>query len=310
MKVGFQALKLINYVVKMRVLIAGGSGLIGRALQMSLQDKGHIVHCLERKQGAQFFWDPDARYLPQEHLVGHDVIINLSGQPILSGLWTKSQKEKIAQSRIQATKLLVDTINALKVKPKLFISASATGFYGDTHDEEVTEESPKGKGFLADVCEAWENEAKKVQGVRTCCFRIGLVLSSKGGALEKMLPIFRLGLGGRLGSGKQWMSWIAIDDLVNAFDFAMMHDIEGAVNIVSPVPVTNAMFTKALGAVLKRPTWFTVPEWLLKGLLGEFAEETVLCSQKVVPQVLMQAGFQFQYKDLSQALSSQIKLLP
>lgn len=275
----------------MKILIAGSSGTIGSELIPALQAAGHEVVAF-RRQGSQ-------------SLEGFDAVINLAGAPIAGGRWNSQVKEKILVSRIETTKHLVEAMRACQRPPKVLLSASATGFYGDRGDEALAEDAPQGTGFLADVCAQWEHEAKKAEefGVRVVCLRIGMVLTPKGGALYKMLRAFRLGLGAKLGSARQWVSWINIQDLVASVLWCLeTSSIKGAVNVVSPTPVSNKDFTAILAKVLNRPALFRAPRWVLRLVLGDFADEVLLSSTKALPNKLLSSGFQFQYETLEKAL--------
>jgi uncharacterized protein (TIGR01777 family) len=284
----------------MKILLVGGSGLIGEALKPYLQSQGHEVHVLSRKIGG---WNPEAGYLPNEALMGYECIINLAGHSLMGSLWTKKQKEKILQSRLVSTQLLVKTIQTLDVLPKIFISASAVGYYGSTGNEEVTEEHAAGSGFLAEVCAKWEREAAVLQGVRCAIMRIGVVLTPKGGVLKLMLPLFRLALGGRLGTGDHWMSWIAMEDLVRLFGFVLDNpNLSGPINATSPYPVTNRIFTETLAKVVRRPAFLHVPAWFLRLLPGKQADDMLLIGARVIPAKAIRAGFCFEHQNLEQAL--------
>jgi len=230
----------------------------------------------------------------------------LAGESIAKGRWTSSKKERILESRIKGTKLLCETLSTLNRPPEVLVSASAIGYYGDRGEEVVTETAPLGTGFLANVCQKWEamTESASRKGVRVVNLRIGLVLSASGGALSQMLLPFKMGLGGTLGSGKQYMSWISIDDLLGAILHALTRkEISGPVNVVSPNPVTNREFTRKLGHVLRRPTPFPLPKFMLKLLFGEFADEALLVSTRVMPIKLLDTAFIFQYPELENGLS-------
>ena len=235
-----------------------------------------------------------------------DAVVHLAGESI-AGRWTDHKKSKIESSRVQGTKLLSESLAKLKKKPEVLIAASAIGYYGDRGDEILTEESARGRGFLADVGAQWEKatEAANEAKIRVCNIRIGLVLGIDGGALQKMLLPFKLGIGGKIGDGKQYWSWIAIDDLVKIIYFLLCkEDINGPVNAVAPNPVTNSEFTYALGRVLNRPTLLPLPGFVARGLLGQMADETILSSTRVEPQKLLDAGYNFKYLELEQALAS------
>lgn len=294
----------------MKILISGASGFIGNELINFLRTCGHHVSLLVRDHKAvtegQFLWDPSKNLIDEAAFEGIDAVINLSGENIAGGRWSQERKNKILESRIQATSLLAKTLYKLKNPPSIFLSASAIGFYGDRGDNICNENTINGNGFLAHVCQEWEAAASPAidKGIRTVFLRFGVVLSKNGGALAKMLLPFKLGLGGALGSGKQYMSWVAIDDVVAIILFALTNAaIEGPVNVVSPNPVTNYQFTKALGQALGRPTFFNVPAFVLRLILGaEMANEFLLSSTRVDPLKLTQEGYSFIYPDLLTAL--------
>ncbi len=296
----------------MKIVIAGASGLIGRALLPALRDRGHEVIRLVRipARGAdEIFWRPENRELDGEQLVGTDAIINLAGENIAGGRWTAARRERILASRVDATRTLVTTCAKMKQKATVFINASAVGFYGDAGDDEVTEASPAGHGFLPETCLIWETNAESAAraGMRTVLLRFGVVLAANGGALAKMLPVFRLGLGGRMGAGSQWMSWVSIDDAVGAAMHALDHSAcSGAVNVVAPEPVTNADFTATLARVLNRPAAFPVPSWLLRAVFGQMAVETILASTRARPGRLSATGYVFRFTDLEAALRAAV----
>lgn len=295
----------------MTFLIAGATGLLGRALTAFLRTQGHTVIRLVRRptQAAdEVFWEPAKRRLDANAVRGVDGIINLSGAGVADGRWSPERRDAILRSRVDSTRTLVEAIAAVKSerqRPFVFISASATGFYGDRKDDVLDETATRGNGFLADVCEAWEREAMAAEalGVRVVRLRTGVVLTPAGGALAKLLPVFRLGLGGRLGAGKRWMSWISLDDVVGAIYHAVLdRRCDGAVNVVAPEAVTNAEFTRTLGRVLRRPTVLPVPPCVLRTALGELAEETVLASARVLPVKLQEAGYVFRHGNLEDGL--------
>lgn len=299
----------------MRVAISGASGLVGAALSRYLSAQGATVIPLVRTRSGDpeaIFWDPMNGQIEADKLEGLDAIVNLSGENIAGKLWNAGQKEKIRQSRIKGTNLLVQTVKQLHSGPRTFFSASAIGFYGDRGSELLTEASTAGSGFLAEVCEEWEAAANNLNatGVRVINGRIGMVLSTEGGALQKMLLPFQLGAGGNLGSGQQYMSWIELADLVRAIHFCLGTDISGAVNLVAPTPVTNAQFTKAMGRVLSRPTILPAPAMALRMLLGDLADQLLLCSQRVVPVVLEKKQFDFAYPDIDRALAAALGKTP
>lgn len=292
----------------MKVLITGSHGLVGSRLTSFLTSQGHEVVRLGRSKAAdgQVLWDPAAGKINDRALEGFDAVVHLAGDNIASGRWTKEKKRSIRDSRIQGTKLLSETLASLARPPKVLISASAIGYYGDRGEEVLTEESEPGKGFLAEVCGQWEAAtlAAKNRGIRVAELRIGVVLSPEGGALKQMLPPFRMGAGGRLGSGKQYMSWVAIDDLVGIIQHVMTHDeLEGPINAVAPNPVTNNEFTAALGASLHRPTIFPIPGLAVNLLLGEMANELLLASARVQPKRLLSTGYLFRHPHIAPLLN-------
>lgn len=290
----------------MRIAISGASGLVGSALVPALETAGHEVIRLVRRRtesSAELEWDPAAGRLATEALAGVDAIVNLSGATI-GRRWTARRKREILDSRVGATSLLASTAAALEPCPSVLLCASGVGIYGDCGDEIVTEESETGGGFLAEVGIAWEaaaNPARKA-GIRVVNFRHGLVLSREGGALARMLIPFKLGLGGRIGSGTQWWSWVEIDDLVGAYQFALKSEIDGPVNLVSPNPATNAQLTRALGKAVRRPTLVPFPAVAARTIFGEMADEALLAGQRALPARLLEAGFAFRYPELDAAL--------
>lgn len=290
----------------MRILIAGASGLVGKSLTIFLQARGHTVIKLSRTlKEKTIVWSPEKGELNAESLEGFDAIINLAGEGIADGRWTAEKKQRILNSRVASTKLLATVILRLKEPPKVFINASAIGFYGDQRDRIVDETSAAGESFLSDVCMKWEEATApiKEKGVRVALLRTGIVLSKKGGTLAKMLTPFSFGLGGRIGSGCQYMSWVSLNDLIHIIEFTLKNDmIEGPVNAVSPRPVTNEEFTKTLGKVLKRPTWVLMPAFLARLIFGEMADELLLASTRVHPAKLQQAGYSFCEPTLEGAL--------
>ena len=291
----------------MNVLVTGSHGLIGSALTTALETGGHSVRRLIRSAPAgesEFRWDPDAGRLDPAALEGLDGVVHLSGETV-AGRWTSSKKKRILESRVKSTMHLSEALARLERPPSVLVSASAVGYYGDRGDELLTESSTPGSGFLADVVKQWEaaSEPAERAGIRVVRTRFGIVLSSVGGALKTMLPLFRLGLGGKLGSGRQYMSWIAIDDVAGAIGQALADEsLSGPVNTVAPNPVTNEEFTRTLGRVLHRPTVFAVPSIALRLALGEFATESALGGARVVPAKLSAAGYEFRHQQLEQAL--------
>jgi hypothetical protein len=291
----------------MRVALSGSSGFIGSALVPSLAREGHRVIRLVRALTAgpeQIPWDPETGRLDPAQLEGVDAIVHLAGEPVV-GRWTRAKKARIHDSRVRGTRLLAETMSQLAHPPKVLVCASAIGYYGDRGEERLTEESPAGAGFLAEVCENWEAaaQAARAKGVRVVSLRIGVVLSPRGGALKMMLPAFRLGVGGRLGDGRQYFSWVALDDVVGAIQHALITDgLAGPVNAVAPTPVTNAEFTRTLGRVLRRPVVFPVPTLALRLLFGELADEGLLASARVEPRRLLSSGYRFVAPELEPAL--------
>ena len=294
----------------MNITLTGASGLIGRRLLADLQRAGHSLTVLSRHPAANLapgiacvVWDPMQGPPPQESLLQTDAVIHLAGEPVAQR-WTQDVKRRIRDSRVIGTRNLVQGIANLRNKPKIMISASAIGYYGSRGEEVLRESSPPAGTYLADVCTSWEKEAATAEplGLRVVQIRIGLVLDAHGGALKSMLPPFRLALGGRLGDGQQWMSWIHLADLAALFEFALDHPVRGPLNGVAPHPVRNADFTQALAQAVHRPAVFPMPIAALKLLFGEMSE-ILLASQRVLPAAPQAAGFQFQFPELSSALS-------
>ena len=291
----------------MRIAIAGASGLVGKALTPLLEAEGHDVVRLVRSwpKAGEIEWHPNQDSIDTGKLEGFDAIINLAGENVAEGRWTDEKKKKIHDSRVNGTHLLSEAIAKLTTKPRCFLCASATGIYGDRGDETLDEQSESGGGFLAGVCREWEKATEPAHraGVRVVNFRFGPILARAGGMLEKMLTPFRMGLGGKIGSGKQYISWVAIEDAVAVIKRALNDEsIRGPLNVVSPKPVTNERFTRALGEVLSRPTVMAMPAFAARLAFGEMADEMLLVSQKVIPKKLQAAGFQFEYSDLETAL--------
>ena len=293
----------------MRFLISGASGLLGTALIASLSETDHEIVRLTRPDTpagpGRIVWDPAAIALDTVQLEGFDVVVHLAGENVAGGRWSQAKKERIRNSRVDGTSLLANSLKCLKKPPKVFVMASATGYYGSRGDEKLPESSAPGSGFLADVTREWESAADVLAGTsaRVVKLRIGVVLAPKGGALSKMLLPFKLGLGGKFGSGRQYMSWIALDDLIGIIHHAIANEsLSGPVNAVAPTPVTNAEFTKTLGRVLRRPTMAAVPAFVLRLAVGEMADEMLLLSAPVVPQKLTESGYEFLHPDLENAL--------
>ncbi len=301
----------------MRVLITGASGLVGSALAEALRGAGHTVARLVRPgkplHPGDVRWDPIAGELDRPAAEGADVLVNLAGASIAAGRWNSERKKLLRASRVDATRNLVTGLLQLHARPKVFLSASAVGYYGNRGDERLTDESAPGNDFLARLACDWEKEAARAAdfGMRTAMLRFGVILAAHGGALERMLLPFRLGLGGRLGTGSQWMSWLTLSDAVGLIRYALdTPDVSGPVNAVAPNAVTNAEFTKALGKVLRRPTLFPAPAFALRLLLGEMAEALLLSSQRVVPKKLKDRGYRFQHSELEPALRALLAQAP
>lgn len=294
----------------LRVAITGASGLIGSALTKHLTAKGHTVTPLVRDGSAGIAWDPAAGTIDSASLEGLDAVVHLAGAGIGDKRWTPERRALIKDSRVDGTRLLSNALAGLNQPPKVLLSGSAMGYYGDRGDEILTEASAPGTGFLPEICIAWEAETAPAEaaGIRVAHLRTGLVLSKDGGALAKMLPLFKFFLGGRMGSGKQWWSAISIDDEVGMIDWLLHSEVSGPVNLVGPEPTTNATFTKTLGAVLGRPTLLPVPAFGPKLLLGgELAENLLFTSARLLPTVATDAGYQFRHPTLESALEDVAK---
>jgi uncharacterized protein (TIGR01777 family) len=290
-----------------RIAITGASGLIGTALVGHLKSEGHTVQRFVRRPVVapdEIQWDPKTGYVDIEALRGVDAVIHLAGVGVGDKRWSKKYKAEILNSRLLGTTAIAKAVT--EVKPQVFISASAIGWYGESGNRAVVESDRVGDDFLAAVCREWEAAADLAQGVRTVKIRTGLVLDPTGGALGKMLPLFRLGLGGKLGNGKQWWSWITLHDVIRAISFLLENKIEGPVNLTSPNPVTNQEFTSALARAMHRPALFPAPAIGLKIALGGFSSE-ILGSKKVMPQELTNAGFTWNYPHITNALTALIE---
>jgi uncharacterized protein (TIGR01777 family) len=292
-----------------KIVVSGASGLIGSALVPRLRAGGHEVLRLVRRepQGLdEVRWDPVRGRLDPDDLAGVEAAVNLAGAGI-SRRWTQSYKRTLRDSRVRSTALLAETLAALTPAPQVLLSGSAVGFYGDTGDRATDETGPRGEGFLAELAEAWEQAASPAgdAGIRVCRIRTGIVLSRRGGALRLQLPVFKAGLGGRLGNGRQYISWITLDDEVAAIAFLLgATDVAGPVNLVSPDPVTNRAFTAALGKAVHRPAVAAVPPFALRLALDGFADEGLLIGQRTVPKALLDAGFTFRHPQLPEALTA------
>jgi len=295
----------------MRILVTGSSGLIGSALVPFLTASGHRVIRLIRSQsqtptrGESWGWDPDRGTILSAGREEPDGVVHLAGENIAGGRWTQRRKALIRDSRVKGTRVLSDLIGRRSPPPKVLVCASAVGYYGDRGDEILTEESAPGSAFLPDVCREWEAACQPAadRGIRVVNLRLGMVLSPAGGALGKMLTPFKLGAGGVIGSGSQYMSWIALDDVASAIHAALTQDsLRGPVNAVAPNAITNRDFTRTLGRVLSRPTLFPMPAFAARLALGEMADALLLASARVVPVRLLESGFSFRYPDLEGAL--------
>jgi uncharacterized protein (TIGR01777 family) len=290
----------------MRILVSGASGPIGAALLRSLKAQGSAVTRWVRNSATgndQIVWDP-SRPLSPDSVSGFDAVIHLAGESIV-GRWTDAKKRRILDSRSQGTGHLAEAVAKASQPPRVFISASAVGFYGNRGDEILSEDSASGEGFAAEICRQWEAATQPAAkaGIRTAQMRIGVVMSADGGALPKMLTPFRLGLGGRLGNGRQWWTWVSVRDVVGAIQHVLNHNsLSGPVNAVAPNPVTNAEFTRILASVLNRPAIFPIPAFAVRMIFGEMGEELFLGSQRVEPTKLAASGYQFQHPDLKNAL--------
>jgi uncharacterized protein (TIGR01777 family) len=292
----------------MKILITGSTGLLGSNLIPFLTAKGHEITRLTRSRSGksphEIYWNPDKLEIEAEKLEGHSAVVHLAGENI-AVRWTPEKKKSISESRIMGTRLLSQTLAGLDSKPEVIVSASGIGYYGDRGGEVLTEDSAHGEGFLARLSLDWEAALGPAleAGIRVVNMRLGVVLSTEGGALSKMLTPFRLGLGGKLGSGEQYWSWIAIDDVLSAIYHSLVTDgLRGPLNFTAPIPVTNAEFTKTLGRALGRPAFFHVPAFALRTLFGDMADEALLSSARALPSRLLGSGYAFRYTDLESAL--------
>src|ERR1700720_1940042 len=297
----------------MKILISGSSGLIGSAAATALKSDGHnVVHLVRPGKATNpgdVQWDPMRATVDVAGLEGIDVVIHLSGAGIADGRWTEERKQLLRTSRIDTPRVLVDSLSRLKQKPRVLIVASAIGYYGSRGDEILTESSTSGTDFLALVCRDWEAEASRAaaMGIRTVMLRFGIILSGKGGAVPRMLTPFKRGLGGRLGNGQQWMSWIAIEDVIGIIPHAIANEqVSGPLNVVAPNPVQNEEFTRLLAAVLHRPAIFPAPAFLLRLALGEMADAVLLGSDRVKPERILAAGYKFRFEILEPALRAAV----
>jgi uncharacterized protein (TIGR01777 family) len=292
----------------MNILVSGSGGLVGSSLLPYLGSKGHSMKTLVRQKPthpSQISWDPPRSGPLPESLEGTDAVVHLAGESIASGRWTETKKRTIRESRVIGTRLLAEAVACLQRPPQVFLCASAIGFYGDRGSDLLKEDSAPGDDFLADVCRAWEAATTPAahKGIRVVHLRFGMILSPQGGALAKMLFPFRMGLGGIIGSGKQYMSWIALGEVLGSIAFALeTTSLRGPVNVVAPKAVTNVEYTKTLGRVLKRPTLFPMPAFVARLVFGEMADALLLSSARVEPSVLLRSGYHFQWGDLESAL--------
>ena len=302
----------------MKILVTGSSGLVGTALVSALARGGHTVCRLVRPQSAGgeaaregfvVAWNPATGELGGAG-VGADAVVNLAGASIADGRWTTQRKELLCSSRIETTRALVGALAKMNARPSVFVSASAIGYYGDRGDETLTEESKPGGDFLAELVQEWEVEARKADalGIRVVLARFGVILAREGGALPKMMVPFKFGAGGKLGSGQQWMSWVALEDVVGILRFAIENaSVKGAINMVSPQPLQNVEFTKVLAKAMRRPALFPAPTFALRLALGEMADALLLSSQRVLPRAIEKLGHRFLHSDLPTALKSLVK---
>jgi uncharacterized protein (TIGR01777 family) len=302
-------LSTVLFYRPMKILISGSHGLVGKALVHSLiKDDHEVINLVRRAPQAgapEVEWHPNQGRLNPQDIEGFDAVVHLAGESIASGRWNDEKKRAIRESRVKGTSLLSQTLAQLSNPPSVFVSASAIGYYGNRGDELLTEASAPGKDFLSSVCVEWEEATRPAieKGIRTIAARFGIILDPDGGALAKMLTPFRMGIGGRVGDGRQWMSWIALEDVVNGLKFLMRDQrASGPVNFVSPHPVTNAEFTKTLGHVLGRPTLFPIPAFGARLAFGEMADALLLSSQRVEPTVLVNRGFAPSWPRLEPAL--------
>jgi len=301
----------------MKALVTGGTGLIGRGLLARLAEP--VVTSRDPARAARRLgpvravrWEPEGGPVPKEAVREVEAVFNLAGEPVAGGRWTAERKRRIRDSRVAGTRHLVEGLAALEARPRVLVSVSAVGYYGDRGDEELDERSAPGSGFLAELCQEWEREALAAEklGIRVVCARIGLVLAPEGGALARMLAPFRMGAGGRLGDGRQWMSWIHLDDVAGLLlHAATVEEVRGAMNAVSPHPVTNGDFTRALGRALHRPAFLPVPKAALRIAFGEMSE-ILTSSQRVSPRVAQRSGYVFQHGDLDEALRAVLAWKP
>jgi uncharacterized protein (TIGR01777 family) len=292
----------------MNILVTGASGLIGSKFTSYLtQNKHHVLRLVRRTRAAvdEVRWDPVAGILDAEPLERLDAVVHLAGENIASGRWTAEKKRRIRESRIEGTRFLAQSLARLFDPPRVFVSMSAIGYYGDRGEEQIDEESDAGTGFLPELCKEWENATSPavIRGIRVVTPRVGMVLSAEGGALAKMLPAFRLGIGGRIGDGRQYISWIAVDDLIGILDHAIHNDtLHGPLNAVTPNPATNREFSATLGRVLSKPAVFALPAAAARILFGKMADEVLLAGARVLPTRLKETGYKYKFPELESAL--------
>lgn len=297
----------------MNILITGSTGLIGSSLgTLLVRQNHHIIHAVRKPPASedQVFWNPGTFTMDSKAFDGVDAVVHLAGESITGGRWTAEKKRRIRESRIRGTRLLSETMAGLSTPPKVFVSTSAVGYYGDRGDEALDEASGPGTGFLADVCREWEDATgpAREKGIRTVILRLGIVLSATGGALARMLPVFRLGLGGKIGGGRQFMSWIALQDLTEIILYVIdTESLHGPVNAVSPNPVTNRKFAKTLSRVLSRPAFFSLPGAAARLAFGEMADALLLASARVLPSRLQAEQYPFRFAHLENALRDTLR---
>ncbi|MDR3624990.1 MAG: TIGR01777 family oxidoreductase [Chlamydiales bacterium] len=293
----------------MKILVTGSTGLVGSNLIFYLTSNGHNILTLSRDKQAPLYWDIEKKIIPKESLEDLDAVIHLSGENIVKKRWTPLFKEKLWKSRVGSTDFLVSTLLSLKNPPRTFISASAIGIYGDRENEQLFEYSNPGTGFLADLCSAWENASKPLQqrNIRVIHMRFGAILSELGGMLHKMLPLYKLGLGSVIGNGKQYMSWIALEDVICSIEHVLLNSsLSGPVNCTSPFSITNYDFTKTLGFILKRPTFLKMPGFIARILFGEMAKALFLSSVNAYPKILIENHYSFRHPILKDFLKQKL----
>lgn len=304
----------MSATIKEKNVISGANGLVGTELSAHLQEHGYAVVPMIRPQsrweGEALRWEPSKKEIDLHGLNGVDTVVHLSGESIANGRWTNAKKQRIRSSRVDVTRFLAQSLCRLDQPPKTLICASAVGYYGDRGEEVLDESSAPGRGFLPDVCQEWEAAANPARqaGIRVVHLRFGVILSSKGGALKQMLTPFRIGVAGVLGNGKQYMSWVSMTDTIHIIRYCIENtNLEGAINVTSPNPVTNYEFTKTLGAVLSRPTLIPAPAIGLKLVLGEMADALLLASTCAIPKKLLEAGYHFHFTHLREALKTELR---